>query len=399
MAQSEDGTSILITHQNDTETSLFSTGLPPPTTSKPSKCPASYRVGNSHPALEFVAQGVTVGGNGIALIPHDPDAFPDCASEPRPAYLQTSRFAPRLDRIRYYADDGEIITDAGVDAGVDANAGPVADGGAGTDAGPVADGGAGTDAGGTSSNVVMQPIPSSNYRPYISDESIFPILSNASGVDSRGIAMDDSARIACKALPGADLQECARLPARVYIGNRSPASLLVGTVGATTTPGTYDPDFIFIYNNVPLVTGVSRVYLAPIVDRAGNYAMRLFVVCFDSAQIFVYDPATESIENIIKVGTGPYAMAFDPFTAEAVALHQAVPIDDRQAALPMPSPPSPPGTTAKQIRTYSFAYLASFTNSFVQVIDLDNSRPASTNATFETVVYTLGNPTPPKGNQ
>jgi DNA-binding beta-propeller fold protein YncE len=45
---------------------------------------------------------------------------------------------------------------------------------------------------------------------------------------------------------------------------------------------------------------------------------------------------------------------------------------------------------------YRYAYVASFTNSYVQVIDLDNFDSKST---FETVVYTLGTPTVPKGNQ
>ena len=47
------------------------------------------------------------------------------------------------------------------------------------------------------------------------------------------------------------------------------------------------------------------------------------------------------------------------------------------------------------IRRYRFAYIASFTNSFVQVLDLDNFERS---ATFERVVYTLGRPTTPKGS-
>ena len=48
------------------------------------------------------------------------------------------------------------------------------------------------------------------------------------------------------------------------------------------------------------------------------------------------------------------------------------------------------------IRRYRFAYLASFTQSFVQVIDLDNAVPNP--ATYERIVYTLGRPTNPKGS-
>ena len=47
--------------------------------------------------------------------------------------------------------------------------------------------------------------------------------------------------------------------------------------------------------------------------------------------------------------------------------------------------------------SYRFAYVASFTNSYVQVIDLDDSQPDK--STFETVVYTLGTPIVPVGNQ
>ncbi|WP_394836847.1 hypothetical protein LVJ94_08050 [Pendulispora rubella] len=352
IAQTEDGTAIAITHQNDTKTSLFSTGLqtlpgqgdgcPRPA---PPKTPDA--AAPSNPALQFVAENITIGGNGIAAIPHDVDAYAgDCTKMPRPAFWQTSRFLPRLDRIRYYDDDGQ-----------------------------------------TSSTP--------QYRPYLQGEATISLFANPSGVDSRGIAIDNTQRIACKAQPGGDKTKCAQLPARAYVANRSPATVLIGQVGSVTTEGGYNPDDISIYANIPLTVGASRVYLAPIVDRQGNYALRLFIVCFDSATIFVYDPATEQIENVIRVGTGPFAMAFDPFDMNDVALRKPVPVDARQ---------NDPLFAASPLRRYSFAYVASFTNSFVQVIDLDNSRPKSPvtgqplNATFETVVYTLGTPTAPKGS-
>ncbi|WP_394847195.1 hypothetical protein LZC95_06965 [Pendulispora brunnea] len=357
MAQTEDGTAIVVTHQNDTRTSLFGTGLHPVGTGD--GCPLPVPVANPQnptaPALQFVAENITIGGNGIASIPHDVDAYAgNCDKMPRPAFWQTSRFLPRLDRVRYYADDGQSGWDP------------------------------------------TSKIPPSapQYRPYLQGEATVSIFTNPSGIDSRGIAIDNTQRIACKAQPGADKTKCAQLPARAFIANRQPATVLIGQVGAVTTEGGYNPDDISIYANIPLTVGASRVYLAPIVDRQGNYALRLFIVCFDSATIFVYDPQTEQIENVIRVGTGPFAMAFDPFDINDVALRKPVPVDDRQ---------KDPIFAASPLRRYSFAYVASFTNSFVQVIDLDNSRPKAPNgqplnATFETVVYTLGTPTAPKGS-
>ena len=99
-------------------------------------------------------------------------------------------------------------------------------------------------------------------------------------------------------------------------------------------------------------------------------------MCFDSATVFVFNPETEQLENVIRVGLGPFAMAFDPFTFEDVAANKKV-------------------ESVNGIRRFRFAYLASFTNSFIQVLDLDNFERA---ATFEHVVYTLGRPTTPKGS-
>jgi hypothetical protein len=48
------------------------------------------------------------------------------------------------------------------------------------------------------------------------------------------------------------------------------------------------------------------------------------------------------------------------------------------------------------LRKYRFAYVASFLQSYIQVIDLDGAR--GDKSTFETVVYNLGAPTIPKGS-
>jgi hypothetical protein len=161
--------------------------------------------------------------------------------------------------------------------------------------------------------------------------------------------------------------------------------MLTGEIGEPSSSGdsTYDPDRLVVYGNVPLSVGPSRLYLAPIVDADGNLALRVFIVCFDSATIYVYDPSLDVLENIIRVGPGPFAMAFDPFDLREAALHHPVPADPREPTL--------------DLKRYRFAYVASFTQSYIQVLDLDNSRAKKN--TFEKVVFTLGLPTLPKGSQ
>ena len=135
---------------------------------------------------------------------------------------------------------------------------------------------------------------------------------------------------------------------------------------ASDATAAYDPDRLVINSSWPVSTGPSQVYLAPIVDKDGSYALRVFVVCFDSAKVYVFDPNLGVLENVITVGIGPFAMAFDPFSLDDVATNVKVPIDARDA----------------NIRRYRFAYLTSFTQSYVQMIDLDNAVPNSN--TYET---------------
>jgi hypothetical protein len=345
-AMSEDGESIVITHQNETKTSLFATGL------SRGDADAPGGDGAPRPFLQFVLDGVPFGGIGATAVPHDRDAFFGATTFPRPAFFQTSRSIPEVSLLRQYPDEF----------------------------------------GGTT-----PPTSSSLHRPFLDREAGFPVSIGASGNDSRGIVVDPSPRIACKAKVrpadatknrtqadvDRDLQICGQKPARVFIANRSPASLLVGEVGGEATSGAaYDPDRLVIHTTIPLSAGPSKLYLAPVVERDGAYGLRVFAVCFDSATVFVYDPDTEQVESVIRVGLGPFAMAFDPFDMNEVASHAQVPYDPRAA-----------GTG---LRRYRFAYLASFTNSFVQVIDLDNAQVDR--STFERIVFTLGRPLKPKGS-
>lgn len=338
-AISEDGAWLVMTHQSEPMTTLFSTGLSRSSEESPDEGPP--------PAIQFVTDQVPFGGAGIAAIPHDPDAFLGEPSLPRPAFLETSRAAAEVTLLRQYSDEH-----GGVGASMP--------------------------------------------RPFLEVEAEFPITASADGTDSRDIVIDPTPRLACKARvpavgePGGPatveerdrmIKACARKPARAFIANRSPASLLIGEVGsAPGVDGAYDPDRLTIHSSVPLAAGPSKVYLAPIVDRDGAYALRVFAVCFDAATIFVIDPETGVLDNVIRVGPGPFAMAFDPFSLEDVAAHATVPTDPRDPS----------------IRRYRFAYVASFTQSFVQVIDLDNAVPDP--VTYQRIVYTLGQPTNPKGS-
>jgi hypothetical protein len=292
-----------------------------------------------NPSMQFVETDVVNGGSGITFVPHDVNSsVPPCQTPPLPgvscvgpAFLETSHTTAEIDLLRYYSDDG-----------------------------------------------------SSLHRPFIAKEAAITFDTNLGGTDSRGIAIDPTPRYAC-----GDTPTCGDLPARVFFANRTPPSLVIGEIGGPSTNG-YNPDQLTLSGNLPLPAGPSRVYVAPIVNPQGNFEVRVFIVNFDSSTISVYDPncggasSTTSCQNLalvdtIYVGPGPFAMAFDPFSLEEVAKNASVESDPRQID--------------PTLRRYRFGYVASFTDSYVQVIDLDQSQP-----TFESVVFTLGNPTPPKGS-
>jgi hypothetical protein len=304
----------------------------------------------------------------------------------------------------------------------------------------------------------------SQRRPFLQQEAQFPVSVNLPGTDQRGIVIDDSPRLQCKAQAALntraaatpdgpqspDFVNCGQLPARVFIGSRTPPSVVFGYVGGNSlaTDGTLDPDQVRFKASVPVgdEQGVSRLYLAPIVDRTGHYDLRLFVVLFDASTVWVFNP--DDIERlgqgalpeaILSTGPGPFAMAFDPFCTGLVkadgtplkSLLDPGGTDDcaRYGALsdvavsevagastdPMINqsylvPADPRAPPAFGLRSYRFGYVAIFTNSFLQVLDLDDSLftlPNSTTPshlgprsqqTFESFVFTLGNPTPPLGS-
>ena len=81
---------------------------------------------------------------------------------------------------------------------------------------------------------------------------------------------------------------------------------------------------------------------------------RVFVACFDSRRVFVYDPQRSRIETEILTGRGPHAMVVDS--------------------------------------SRRLLYVGHFTDSYVGVYSLDLASPA----TYGTLLGTLGTPKPPR---
>lgn len=369
MAQTMDGAAIAITHQTDTKTSLLLSGL------GPNAAPID-------PSLQFVLDGLPTGGIGITSIPHDVDfsPAPPCevvGNQPpcvRQAFLETNRNTAEIDLLRYYDDDCTLL---GVDGGF-------------------------CSAGGSTPN----------HRPFLQREGVLLISSNSIGTDSRGIVVDPTPRLACKAA-GGDPLECSQLPARVFFASRTPPALGIGQIGGTPPGGgSFDPDRLILTGNVPLPSGPSNIYLAPIVDENHRLSVRVFITIFDPInQVAVYNPDAGMIDRLINVGQGPFAMTFDPYLDHNVkTLKGQVVSSDLVPMMGSPGSAGTPDTEANlhfvaeqadvrtapaPISSYRFAYVANFTQSYVQVIDLDDSQP--TTDTFEQVVFTLGQPTKPKG--
>jgi len=207
------------------------------------------------------------------------------------------------------------------------------------------------------------------------------INANSIGSDSRGIVIDDAARTAdyaacdAAAKPLSAANTACRLQVHqpsVFVSNRTPSSLLTGALvpNAAYAAGTSElPAFT---DTVSLTAGPSRVVLGQVrvpatsttpgarTDENGQpYVLeaRVFVVCFDSRRIFVYDPVRHNIDTIISTGRGPYAIA----------------IDD----------------------TSGLGYVAHFTDSYIGVIILDQRFHQS----YGSMIASIGNPSPPRASK
>ncbi|HKO52698.1 MAG TPA: hypothetical protein VJV79_33555 [Polyangiaceae bacterium] len=221
-----------------------------------------------------------------------------------------------------------------------------------------------------------------NYTRYaLTRAGSVPITANSLGFDSRGIAIDDSQRKldyqACRTSTECDavadpLQcraDCLRSVHQpsVYVASRAPASLLVGAMtNDLSLSGTSElPSFS---DSISLTFGPSRVVVGDVKvpgtsqsfqDSRGFYELerRVFVVCFDSRRIFVYDPKRRVIDAIVSTGRGPFALALD---------------GER-----------------------GLAYVGHFTDSYLGVISLDQRFPK----TYATIVASVGVPKSPRSSK
>jgi hypothetical protein len=223
-------------------------------------------------------------------------------------------------------------------------------------------------------------------RPFLTRAGSAVISTNADGKDSRGIAIDPSARQACedscndvphgtvgcqsKNDPTSCLRCCTNVPLDVYIANRAPATLLLGRVNTTvvdsdlaagTGSGAFDN--AVIYDSVPLAQGPSKVGIGKVIGVDGQLHTRVFVVAFDTSFVFSYDPEAQLVDAVIRTSRGPHAIAFDACTTDC-------------------GPGEEP---------HAFLYVGHFTDSYLGVVDLDMRRP-----TFGTMFASIGTPIEPR---
>lgn len=344
IAFTEDRTALAVTSETDTKASLLTTS-------------SRFSCGNGPcPTMQFVVDNLPSGGIAMAAVPHDPHAVLRCEDTAdreyciRPAFLETFVGAAEVDLLRYFDDDQSSSSSAAA---------------------------------------------SSTYRPFLVRERAISIPTNI-GSDFRGIAIDPTPRLRCQASATASdqLLQCGRLPARVFIASRTPPSVVYGSLGQFAGPE-YDPDALAFLGNIPLPAGPSKVYMAPVIiqDTAGaHYEPRIFVTLFDTGAIVVINPelVPPAVESYVYVGQNPYSLAFDPFGDQAVAAGNT----DAPSMADIATHKPVPALASASANRYRFAYVGIFTQSYVQMIDLDDS---AFTGTFEQVVFNLGLPTIPKG--
>jgi len=216
-----------------------------------------------------------------------------------------------------------------------------------------------------------------------------PINANSLGFDSRGIVIDDAARQAdyrvCRQPCAAaySSQDAERIAAceqsldpecfqavhqpSVFVSNRAPSSLLVGALLPDDQHASGTSELPAFTDSIPLPAGPSRVVLGRVkvpgnteldeLDRPFAFEQRVFVVCFDSRRIYIYDPARRVIDSIVTTGRGPFALA----------------IDEQRG----------------------FGYIAHFTDSYLGVISLDQRFPKN----YAAIVASVGVPSPPRASK
>ncbi len=173
--------------------------------------------------------------------------------------------------------------------------------------------------------------------PGVADRSSLTLVDNvlmptqASGFDTRGVVVDPPN-------PG------ETRPTRVFLTSRSPASIVVGELDGTR---------LHFFENVPMPIGPSRI-TRMVVDEGRGPRTRIVASAFDARSFVVYDPDGRRTSSVVPTHRGPFAFAQD---------------------------------TKNKL-----AFVANFTDSTVQVIDLDPSHP-----TYQSVVYSIGIPNGPLG--
>ena len=210
---------------------------------------------------------------------------------------------------------------------------------------------------------------SSPARPFITRAAFAGVYVNANGEDSRGLAVDDTARRACESacatMDLACLRGCVDVPIDFFVANRSPASLLLGRVRTTIVEGSGGAgsaafDVPEIYDAVSLTVGPSKVAMGHVIGTDGKLHRRVFAVTFESRFVFSYDPEARRVDAVIRTGRGPHAITFDTG-------------DDGDGL-------------------HSYLYVGHFTDSYLGVVDLDMRHPE----TFGIMFASIGTPTPPR---
>jgi hypothetical protein len=363
VAADDRGEAIVTTHQSDGALALFVNDW-----SKTG--PAA----NRGPELQFVLRdrdNIPLGAVGIVSIPEPDIALAlrgtESSSFYEPGYYTTYRNSAQVSLVRYFSDQGEFQN--------------------------------------------PELIGTSPARSFLELGGAVPILTNSQGFDSRGVAVDASKRrqceCACDTVPGpADcrsqcidgtasvggtpqemktaktsacdpsavppgpcasyvqcLRTCAPTPLGVFVSNRTPSSLIIGRTSPNSS-ATASDDLPTFYDTELLQPGPSRVVIGSVrvPDGKGGTrpSKRVFIICFDSRQIFVFDPEAApgfGIESTIRTGRGPHSFVVD----EARGL----------------------------------GYIGHFTDSYVGVVDLNQAHPN----TYGKIVLSIGPVVPPRAQK
>jgi len=153
---------------------------------------------------------------------------------------------------------------------------------------------------------------------------------------------------------------CAATPLDVYVANRAPPTLILGQ-SQPTPSSTSSDDAPILNQNQPVSIGPSRVVVGNVLTPGPGgtkiLARRVFIICFDSQQIFVYDPDARRFEAVIRTGRGPHSLAVD--------------------------------------ETRGLGYVGHFTDSYIGVVGLDQGNPN----TYGKMILTIGQPVAPRAQK